>query len=388
MIHREGEEANHFYLIRSGKVSSRLWRRTKVPYYRKLHEGDILGWSCLCRPTLGALKRERWTLHAWLPSMESVYGISAKLITILGTNCLNACRYYDETTWSHNVYNFWIFMATDLNYYHWTGLQTESHAAMAVSNSAGEAWNWRHFTWNYNLSVRWKNLHFCPVSSIWSMCMVLVKFQFRSAVIQQPSYACSYHTCSRHRHESMDKMRRGDILGIRGPYGTPCQLIKQTDWMLFSLPVNWTGTAASDVIWSGGTSWEVRKGRFMYGTRTPSDVLFRQELENWRARFDLEIYVTLIARWAAGEAMLVSWQTLFAGSVRSRNTMAFVCGPEIMMRFTAMELHKRGVDNEHILCLWNVIWNCAIGLCGHCQFGSVFVCKDGPVFQYIKLKIC
>jgi NAD(P)H-flavin reductase len=66
--------------------------------------------------------------------------------------------------------------------------------------------------------------------------------------------------------------------------------------------------------------------------------------------------------------------------------MAFVCGPEIMMRFTAMELHKRGVDNEHIFVSMERNMKCAIGLCGHCQFGSVFVCKDGPVFQYSKIK--
>jgi NAD(P)H-flavin reductase len=57
-----------------------------------------------------------------------------------------------------------------------------------------------------------------------------------------------------------------------------------------------------------------------------------------------------------------------------------------MMRFTAMELHKRGVDNEHIFVSMERNMKCAIGLCGHCQFGSVFVCKDGPVFQYNKIK--
>jgi NAD(P)H-flavin reductase len=66
--------------------------------------------------------------------------------------------------------------------------------------------------------------------------------------------------------------------------------------------------------------------------------------------------------------------------------MAFVCGPEVMMRFTTMELHKRGVDNEHIFVSMERNMKCAIGLCGHCQFGSVFVCKDGPVFRYSQIR--
>jgi NAD(P)H-flavin reductase len=65
-----------------------------------------------------------------------------------------------------------------------------------------------------------------------------------------------------------------------------------------------------------------------------------------------------------------------------QNTLALVCGPEIMMRFTAAELQKRGVAPDHLYVSLERNMKCAVGLCGHCQFGPRFVCKDGPVFRY------
>ena len=64
------------------------------------------------------------------------------------------------------------------------------------------------------------------------------------------------------------------------------------------------------------------------------------------------------------------------------NTVAFVVGPEVMMRYTILELTKRGVDKKSLYVSMERNMKCAIGLCGHCQLGGVFVCKDGPVFRY------
>jgi NAD(P)H-flavin reductase len=188
--------------------------------------------------------------------------------------------------------------------------------------------------------------------------------------------------------KAMDKMRRGDILGIRGPFGTQWP-IKQA-------------VGHDIVIVSGGIGlaplrpaiYEVLAHRdqfgkivLLYGTRTPSDVLFRQELEHWRARFDLEIYVTVdraMSGWRGSVGVVTN--LISRAPFDPRNTSAFVCGPEIMMRFTAMELHKRGVDNGHIYLSMERNMKCAIGFCGHCQFGPFFVCKDGPIFEYNRIK--
>jgi NAD(P)H-flavin reductase len=69
-----------------------------------------------------------------------------------------------------------------------------------------------------------------------------------------------------------------------------------------------------------------------------------------------------------------------------RNTIAMVCGPEMMMRFTTMELEKRGVSSDDIYVSLERNMKCGIGLCGHCQFGPDFVCKDGPVFRHSQVK--
>jgi NAD(P)H-flavin reductase len=188
--------------------------------------------------------------------------------------------------------------------------------------------------------------------------------------------------------KAMDKMKRGDILGIRGPYGTP--------W-----PV--ANANGQDVVFIAGgiglaplrpALYEVIAHReqygkvvLLYGTRTPSDVLFRQELENWRARFDLEIYVTVdraMSGWRGNVGVVTN--LIPRAPFDPQNTIAFICGPEVMMRFTAIELHKRGVDNEQIYISMERNMKCAIGLCGHCQFGHFFVCKDGPVFRYSEVK--
>ena len=188
--------------------------------------------------------------------------------------------------------------------------------------------------------------------------------------------------------KAMDKMRRGDILGIRGPYGKPWPLDKANGLDVVFI-AGGIGLAPLRPALYEVVAHRDQYGKvvLLYGTRSPLDVLFRQELENWRARFDLEIYVTVdraMSGWRGNVGVVTN--LISRAPFDPRNTIAFVCGPEIMMRFTAMELHKRGVENEHIFVSLERNMKCAIGLCGHCQFGSVFVCKDGPVFQYSKIK--
>ncbi|MBI3578261.1 MAG: FAD/NAD(P)-binding protein, partial [Ignavibacteriales bacterium] len=125
----------------------------------------------------------------------------------------------------------------------------------------------------------------------------------------------------------------------------------------------------------------------LYGTRTPADILFREELEQWRARFDLEVHVTVdraMSGWKGNVGIVTG--LIAKAPFDPRSAVAFICGPEVMMRFTAMELHKRGVDNDKIFVYMERNMKCGIGLCGHCQFGPLFVCKDGPVFKYSRVK--
>ena len=182
--------------------------------------------------------------------------------------------------------------------------------------------------------------------------------------------------------KAMRKLKRGEIMGIRGPFGS--------HW-----PVE-EATGRDVVIVAGGIGLaplrpalyrlmaereKFRRIVLLYGTRTPEDMLYRHELEQWRGKFDLEIEVTVdraASTWRGNVGVVTTMipRAPFSPS----NTFAMICGPEVMMRFTVMELLKRGVAAERVYLSAERNMKCGIGFCGHCQYGPTFVCKDGPVF--------
>jgi len=125
----------------------------------------------------------------------------------------------------------------------------------------------------------------------------------------------------------------------------------------------------------------------LYGTRTPQDILYRHELERWRARFDVEIHVTVDRGSSAWHGNVGVVTTLIhKAPFTSRNAVAMICGPEVMIRFTANELQRRGVPTPQIFVSMERNMKCGVGFCGHCQFGAHFVCRDGPVFSYDRIE--
>ncbi len=184
--------------------------------------------------------------------------------------------------------------------------------------------------------------------------------------------------------KAMRHLKRGEIMGIRGPFGT--------HW-----PVE-EAAGRDVVIVAGGIGLaplrpalyrlmaereKYRKIVLLYGTRTPEDMLYRQELKQWRGKFDLEIEVTVdraASSWRGNVGVVTTM--IPRAPFDPSNTLAMVCGPEVMMRFTVMELLKRGVAPECTYLSVERNMKCGIGFCGHCQYGPTFVCKDGPVFAY------
>jgi NAD(P)H-flavin reductase len=125
----------------------------------------------------------------------------------------------------------------------------------------------------------------------------------------------------------------------------------------------------------------------LYGARGPEDILYRSELEGWRSRLDVEVEATVDhARgdWR-GNVGVVTTLIPRAAFDPSR-ALAMLCGPEIMMRFVANALRDMGLAEDDIYLSMERNMKCAIGWCGHCQFGPVFVCRDGPVFPYSRLR--
>jgi NAD(P)H-flavin reductase len=179
----------------------------------------------------------------------------------------------------------------------------------------------------------------------------------------------------------------GSVLGLRGPFGSawPVTEAEGHDVVIVAgglglaplRPAIYQVLAASE-----------RYGRIavLYGSRGPAEILFRDELAAWRARLDVEVAVTVDhadPSWH-GRVGVVPGLIDKAG-FDPANTVALVCGPEVMMRFSVAALRAAGVAPERIHLSMERNMKCAIGLCGHCQFGPDFICKDGAVMRYDRI---
>ena len=134
-----------------------------------------------------------------------------------------------------------------------------------------------------------------------------------------------------------------------------------------------------------------RRGQYgrvvlLYGARTPRELLYTRELRDWRGRFDLEVGVTVdraSAEWKG--AVGVVTRLIGRSAFDPGSALAFLCGPEMMMRFAILELQRRGVADGSVFVSVERNMKCGVGLCGHCQLGPAFICRDGPVFRYDRL---
>lgn len=187
---------------------------------------------------------------------------------------------------------------------------------------------------------------------------------------------------------ALTRLRPGERVGVRGPFGR--------GWPLPSL------RGADVVVVAGGLGLaplrpavhellrdRARYGRvsLLVGARTPADLLFHRELESWRARFDLDVEVTVDAAGPAWRGDVGVVTTLFGRlGVDPGEAAALVCGPEVMMRFAVAGLVQRGFDPARIWLSLERNMQCGAGVCGHCQLGPYLICRDGPVLSFAELQ--
>ena len=187
---------------------------------------------------------------------------------------------------------------------------------------------------------------------------------------------------------AMQGLQKGDWVGVRGPFGAPWP-VDQAHGHDVILIAGGIGLAPIRPALYHVLLHRALYGRvvLLYGARTPRDMLYPKELREWRSRFDVVVDVTV-------DRATMEWQ----GSVgvvtkmvqRSpfdpQSAMAFICGPEVMIRYAAQALQQRGTPETSIFVSMERNMKCAVGVCGHCQFGPFFVCKDGPVFRYDRIQ--
>lgn len=185
---------------------------------------------------------------------------------------------------------------------------------------------------------------------------------------------------------SLQKLKPGDEVGVRGPFGTSWPLVKKgCDVLVIAGGV---GLAAlrSALFVLADSAQDYQKITLLYGARTADDLLYKKEMEEWK-RKGLDIEVTLDyadVQWKGGVGVVTS--LIRKHLPHPKNTLVFVCGPEVMIHFTIHELMGHEVDENNIYVSMERNMQCAVGFCGHCQYGPYFLCKDGPVFSYAKIK--
>jgi len=176
----------------------------------------------------------------------------------------------------------------------------------------------------------------------------------------------------------------GTPLGVRGPFGTTWDLPSATGRDLV-IVAGGVGLAPLRPVVLGALAdrRSYRSVCVIAGARTPAEFLFHGELAAWSRRADIEVELT-IDQPAAGWDGQVGFVTepLARLPVDPARTTAFLCGPEPMLRFAAQVLLRKGIPAGDIRVSLERNMQCGIGLCGHCQFGPILVCRDGPVVSY------
>ena len=187
---------------------------------------------------------------------------------------------------------------------------------------------------------------------------------------------------------ALDRLAAGDVVGLRGPFGSawPMHEVRGRDLIFVSGGI---GLAPLRPAILHALAHRSDYGRIVIlaGARSAEDVIFHDELHEWMKAPDTEVRLT-VDRADASWRHHVGVVTTLIPRARfdASNAAAMVCGPEIMMRFTAVELAKAGLPDERIFVTLERNMKCAVGICGHCQFGPEFICRDGPVFRYDRIR--
>jgi NAD(P)H-flavin reductase len=187
---------------------------------------------------------------------------------------------------------------------------------------------------------------------------------------------------------AMQQLHEGSMVGLRGPFGSnwPVDAARGHDVVIVAGGI---GLAPLRPVMYHAMNNRSDYGRIvlLYGARTAEDMLYQRELAEWRGRFDIEVHSTVDRSTTGWRGNVGVVTTLIPQApCDPARTVAMVCGPEVMMRFTVMALEARGVAPGDIYVSMERNMKCAVGFCGHCQYGAEFICKDGPVFAYPRIE--
>lgn len=189
--------------------------------------------------------------------------------------------------------------------------------------------------------------------------------------------------------KAMQNLQAGDVIGVRGPFGSswPIETAKGKDVLVI---VGGIGLAPLRPVLYYLMAHREDYGQvsLLYGARTPEDQIFMSEYSEWSKK--LAVYTTVDRvdktknNWQ-GQVGVVT-NLIAKAKFDANNSIAMICGPEIMMRFVGLKLKDLGMNLENIFISMERNMKCAIGFCGHCQLAGTFICKNGPVYTYQEMQ--
>ncbi len=187
---------------------------------------------------------------------------------------------------------------------------------------------------------------------------------------------------------ALHRLSVGEEIGFRGPYGNsfPMESLKGKNLLFIGGGIGLAPLRS--LIWNVFDHREdFAKVHIIYGARTPVDLCFQYDLDTWQGDETAELITTIDREhenWK-GRVGLVP-QVLEQVGPSAKDTVAIVCGPPIMIRFTFPVLDKLGFTSEQIVTTLEKRMKCGVGKCGRCNIGDLYVCRDGPVFTYEQIK--
>lgn len=188
----------------------------------------------------------------------------------------------------------------------------------------------------------------------------------------------------------LHNMQAGDIMGVRGPMGNcyPWDILEGKNLVIVGGGFAFT-TLRSSIVYMLDPANRPRFGNIdvVYGARTPGLLLYKEELAAWERRTDIRMHITVDGtndpnwKYNVGFVPTVTKQK----APGAQDAYAIICGPPVMIKFTLPVLTELGYPPERIISSLEMRMKCGIGICGRCNLGTEYVCKDGPVFTLDKL---
>ena len=186
---------------------------------------------------------------------------------------------------------------------------------------------------------------------------------------------------------AMQKLKPGDEIGVRGPFGThwPLPIKKDCDVLVIAGGLGFAPLRPA-LYYLIAHREQYKRITLLYGTRSPEDILYKNEMAQWKEQ-GIEIQVSVDradVHWHGAIGVITLWIGKHLSN--PENTLVLLCGPEIMTNFAINELLRTKIDEQSIYISMERNMHCAVGFCGHCQYGPHFLCKNGPIFSYEQLK--